>query len=192
MFSQCPMLAKTTTIILVLWACLPQLIAAQPDQPTPNSEPQVICRPFGTCEPCPEDALHEPFCKPFGNRRLMHCTSVTTTEPSSSHSPEAPSPDQPPTQPNIKVPPKHHSVPSHPPPPNPHALEGETPAWESCGRIPEKEREDFWEFVACNVFFAAISLFVLFARSKRLQTLKGRQLAARIGLVRGDGGDGGL
>jgi len=172
----------------VLWACLPRLIAAQPDQPTPgpNTEPQVICRPFGTCEPCPEDALDEPFCKPFGNRRLMHCTSATTTSPSSSHSPQPPSPDQPPMQPSIK------ELSSHSPPPNPHSLEGETPAWESCGRIPEKEREDFWEFVACNVLFAAISLFVLFARSKRLQTLKGRQLAARIGLVRGDGGGGGL
>ncbi|KIM71352.1 hypothetical protein PILCRDRAFT_28765, partial [Piloderma croceum F 1598] len=112
----------------------------------------LICRPFGRCEPCPEDALHEPFCKPFGNRRLVHF-------------------------------PPQHPPPSHP---NPNTLQGETPAWESCGRIPEKEREDFWEFVACNVLFAIIFLFILFARSKRLQALKGRQLAARIGLVRGD------
>jgi len=158
------MLATTTTIILVvLWACLAQLITAQRDQPTQNSELQVICRPFGTCEPCPEDALHEPFCKPFGNRRLMHCTST----PSTLH---APPPARPPT--------------------NPDTFQGETPAWESCGRILDQERADFWEFVACNALFAAISLSVLFARSKRLQTLKGRQLAARIGLVRGDGGGG--
>ncbi|CCA69535.1 hypothetical protein PIIN_03474 [Serendipita indica DSM 11827] len=31
------------------------------------------CHPFGLCEACPEDSLHEPFCQPFGNRRLVHC-----------------------------------------------------------------------------------------------------------------------
>lgn len=130
--------------------------------------------------------LHEPFCKPFGNRRLMHCTPITsTTQPR-----EPPPPPRPPTRPNAKVPPQHHTPPSHPPPTNPKVLQGETPAWESCGRIPETERADFWEFIACNVFFAAISLGVLFARSKRLQALRGRQLAARIGLVRGSPGGG--
>src|SRR5882762_1764858 len=115
----------------------------------------------------------------------MHCTPTSPT----SH---LPPPARPATQPDPKVLPSYHSTPSHSPPPNPNSLQGETPAWESCGRIPKQEREDFWEFVACNALFAAISLFVLFARSKRLQTLKGRQLAARIGLVRGDGGGGAL
>lgn len=103
----------------------------------------------------------------------MHCTLASSTLPSSSLPHELPPPTHPP--------------PGDSPIPN---SQGETPAWESCGRIPEKERADFWEFVACNVLFAAISLFVLFARSKRLQALKGRQLAARIGLVRGGVGDG--
>ncbi|PVG01892.1 hypothetical protein CPB86DRAFT_751874 [Serendipita vermifera] len=41
------------------------------------------CHPFGVCEPCPDDSLHEPFCQPFGNRRLMHClpSNTTTTTP---------------------------------------------------------------------------------------------------------------
>ncbi len=66
--------------------------------------------------------------------------------------------------------------------------ESETPAWESCGRIVGKERADFYEFVACNVVFALIALTVLFFRSKRMQLDQARQLAARIGLIRGDVG----
>jgi predicted nucleic acid-binding Zn ribbon protein len=61
---------------------------------------------------------------------------------------------------------------------------GEIVAWESCGRIVEKERADFLEFVACNALFAALALGVLFLRSKRLKAQQARQLAARIGLVR--------
>ncbi|KAH9926771.1 uncharacterized protein B0H18DRAFT_856249, partial [Fomitopsis serialis] len=110
----------------------------------------LVCRPFGTCEPCPDDALNEPFCQPFGNRRLMHCSARTSS----------------PTY--------------HPP--------GEIPAWEACGRIVEKERGDFYEFLACNAVIVAIALAVLFMRSKRLQAMHARQLAARIGLVRGTPG----
>jgi len=64
---------------------------------------------------------------------------------------------------------------------------GETLAWESCGRIVGQERADFYEFVACNILFAVISLFVVFARSRRLRAMQARQLAARIGLIRGGG-----
>lgn len=70
----------------------------------------------------------------------------------------------------------------------PDADAGEIPAWEACGRIVEKERGDFYEFLACNVAVAVVALIVLFARSKRLQAMHARQLAARIGLVRGTPG----
>ncbi|KII91238.1 hypothetical protein PLICRDRAFT_500101 [Plicaturopsis crispa FD-325 SS-3] len=131
---------------------------------------EITCRPFGTCERCPDDSLHEPFCQPFGNRRLMHCTPASTPPP--------PPPPRPPSH-------QHE----HPPARPPARLQdqGETPAWESCGRIPAVERADFWEFFACNVFFAAVALVVVFARSKRLEAMHARQLAARIGLVRGSG-----
>ena len=51
--------------------------------------------------------------------------------------------------------------------------------------VVEKEGGDFYEFLACNVAVAVVALVVLFARSKRLQAMHARQLAARIGLVRG-------
>ncbi|KDQ10243.1 hypothetical protein BOTBODRAFT_36355 [Botryobasidium botryosum FD-172 SS1] len=114
----------------------------------------VACRPFGECEPCPEAALHEPFCKPFGNRRLIHCLPYDSLPKSEDDAKKGP-------------------------------ILGETPAWESCGRVIAVERADFWEFVMCNVIFAGISLFILFIRGQRLAMQQYRRLAARIGLGRG-------
>jgi len=73
----------------------------------------------------------------------------------------------------------------HPPHPG---SKGEIPAWQSCGRIVSKERSDYFEFILCNAFFAAGALAILFARSRRVEIMHARQLAARIGLVRGGGG----
>ncbi|KAF8828043.1 hypothetical protein HHX47_DHR4001062 [Lentinula edodes] len=44
------------------------------------------------------------------------------------------------------------TTPSHPSS-RPSAIIGETPTWESCGRIISRERADFYEFIACNVLF---------------------------------------
>lgn len=52
---------------------------------------------------------NQPFCQPFGNRRLLHCKP-------SSHDTKA-------------------------------KQAGEVPAWEACGKVVAKERQDFWEFV---------------------------------------------
>ncbi|PPQ82608.1 hypothetical protein CVT25_007122 [Psilocybe cyanescens] len=119
----------------------------------------LLCTPFGSCEPCPSDAMNEPFCQPFGNRRLMHCLNSTTE---SSSSPQQGS--------------TNHAIP-------------EIPAWESCGRIISKERADFYEFVACNVLFALVALGVLVFRERRLRLGRARMLAARIGIGGGAGLD---
>lgn len=71
--------------------------------------------------------------------------------------------------------------------PDGNLLEGETIAWESCGRIVIQERADFWEFVACNLVFVFVALALVFVRSRRMNTMQARQLAARIGLGRGYG-----
>ncbi|KIJ63206.1 hypothetical protein HYDPIDRAFT_113817 [Hydnomerulius pinastri MD-312] len=161
--------ATGTTMIklLLLLLCLLQYVTAQASNTT-TTPLELECRPFGECEPCPSDALHEPFCQPFGNRRLMHC-----------------SPNRPPPSPE-PIPtwyPYPTSIPSNP------ATQGETPAWQSCGRIPAQERADFYEFLACNLFFAAVALAVALVRSKRVEARQARRLAARIGLVRGSGID---
>jgi len=151
-------------VAIILWFSIFMLLdvayAAEHD------ETKMTCKPFGRCEPCPEDSLHEPFCQPFGNRRLMHCTSDNDSKTSSS----ALSPQQ-----------QDDRTP-HP------GGKGEIPAWQSCGRIVSKERSDYFEFILCNALFAAGSLAVLFARSRRMEIMHARQLAARIGLVRGGGG----
>jgi hypothetical protein len=110
------------------------------------------------------DQLHEPFCHPFGNRQLMHCSNTTTT--------------------TTTLPTDYH--PTSLPLETPRSL-GETPAWQSCGRIPSQERADFYEFVACNMFFAAAGIGVALIRSRRIEAHQARRLAARIGLVRGGG-----
>ncbi|KAI6002949.1 hypothetical protein EDD15DRAFT_2192376 [Pisolithus albus] len=52
-----------------------------------------------------------------------------------------------------------------------------------------KERRDFYEFVACNLFFATTSLIIALFRSRLMEARQARRLAARIGLVRGSGLD---
>lgn len=128
--------------------------------------------------------LDEPFCQPFGNRRLMHCVKdASTTHLNDSQSPTDGHPSKSPADSDSDS--LEHKSPTH--------AKGELIAWESCGRIPAQERADFFEFVACNVVFAAVAVGMVFARGRRLQARHARQLAARIGLIRGGvaGGSGG-
>ncbi|KAH9849558.1 hypothetical protein C2E23DRAFT_838585 [Lenzites betulinus] len=148
---------KCLSLLWFVWQVTSSLHAVQA-QTTSNAS-DLICKPFGTCEPCPEDALHEPFCQPFGNRRLMHCLPISS----------APGKDQ---------------ASGVNPDAAPSALQGETLGWESCGRIVEKERADFYEFFACNLFIGIVAITVVLAQSKRIQAVQARHLAARIGLVR--------
>ncbi|KAH7882391.1 hypothetical protein F5I97DRAFT_358417 [Phlebopus sp. FC_14] len=160
--------ASSTTMVNIFLTllCLLHIVTAQA---TNTSMPQLaICRPFGECEPCPQDALHEPFCQPFGNRRLMHC-----------------SPNR--TSPSLVPMPTWYPYPTTTPSATP--TQGETPAWQSCGRIPAQERADFYEFVACNMLFCAAAVAVALVRSKVVEARQARRLAARIGLVRGSGID---
>ncbi|KAH7921577.1 hypothetical protein BV22DRAFT_1096271 [Leucogyrophana mollusca] len=148
------------TYYLILLLCLSGITFAQQ-----SNISEAICRPFGECEPCPQDALLEPFCQPFGNRRLMHCSpNITSTSASTIDAPT-----------NYPYP----TAASAPAP------QGETPAWQSCGRIPAQERADFYEFVACNMAFAGAALAIALVRSRRVEARQARRLAARIGLVRG-------
>lgn len=153
-----------TRVSVILWFLL--LILLEVAYAAERNETKMSCRPFGLCEPCPEDSLQEPFCQPFGNRRLMHCTLDDDSTPSTS---------TPSSQQGNRRPPHSDG-------------KGEIPAWQSCGRIVSKERSDFFEFILCNVLFAGGALAMLFARSRRLEVMQARQLAARIGLVRGGGG----
>ena len=160
----------------------------------------VICHPAGACEPCPEDLvstrrfqfscilvnlirrcysvqLQEPYCQPFGNRRLLHCVSVSSVlesdKPAPDTRPEGETDDN--GNNNIPhVPPPHHPA-SRPP-------QSALPAYESCGRQVPKERADFLEFVLCNIIFVALALTGVLIRSERMRAVRARRLAARIGV----------
>ncbi|KAH9000844.1 hypothetical protein EDB86DRAFT_462167 [Lactarius hatsudake] len=132
--------------------------------------------------------MREPFCQPFGNRRRLHCLPSPPAPGSDLEHPFANSnPDDRPAA--VTHPPGSYGVDSNEP--HRHAdgklLEGETVAWESCGRIVVQERADFWEFVACNLLFVCIALVLVILRSKRMSAVHARQLATRIGLARGYG-----
>jgi hypothetical protein len=173
------------------------------------NDTESICRPFGECEPCPQDVvccprfyfgskhdfvfpsqLREPFCQPFGNRRLLHClppSHPSFPDPVHSDTDPHPKPDNFARPTSVDHPPGSHTVDEilqhqHP---DGKLLPGETVAWESCGRIVVQERADFWEFIACNMVFVCIALVLVFLRSRRMNTMHARQLAARIGLGRG-------
>ncbi|KAJ7636986.1 hypothetical protein FB45DRAFT_907951 [Roridomyces roridus] len=127
------------------WLLLVYFVAAE----TIHGSQDIVCTPFGPCEQCPADLLSEPFCQPFGTRRIMHCINTTSSAI-----------DPPPIQ-------------------APH-----TQAWAACGRVVTQERGDFLEFVGCNLLFAAVALFGVYSRSRRMRALQARQLAARISQIR--------
>ncbi|WVW78413.1 hypothetical protein I302_100367 [Kwoniella bestiolae CBS 10118] len=125
---------------------------SRPKKPEYVAHPagDLVCRPFGECEPCPRDELDQPFCFPFGNRRLLHCIPSSAAEDAKNGN---------------------------------HV--GEVPAWEACGKVVRKERQDFWEFVTANLLFLIVALTILWARTSALATEQYRQLAARIGIPSG-------
>ncbi|KAJ3729856.1 hypothetical protein C8R42DRAFT_716112 [Lentinula raphanica] len=186
-------LAASTVIYILLWASSLTIAAdIYADAGQNGTHQELICIPFGECEPCPPDELDKPFCQPFGNRRLMHCHNASTSSFSTSSYHEI---SDSPLRPRIPPPNRQHNSNSNPNPGSDHDSGsnsphrplnkiGETPAWESCGRIISRERADFYEFIGCNVLFAIGAILVVYVRSRRLHALHARQLAARIGLIR--------
>ncbi|KAJ7033151.1 hypothetical protein C8F04DRAFT_1261242 [Mycena alexandri] len=141
----------------------------------------LVCTPAGDCVPCPADSLQEPFCQPFGSRRLMHCVNANGTTPLPPSSP--PPPAHTGHAPVLPLDDRALKLPSLSPRADPaHTHAGETLAWAACGRILAQERADFFEWVACNLLFAAVALFGVYTRARRQRVLQARQLAARIGL----------
>ncbi|EGO03461.1 hypothetical protein SERLA73DRAFT_69327 [Serpula lacrymans var. lacrymans S7.3] len=165
------MAANTTFRFLITFLCFISLAYAQNASNRPGTIETwhlVTCQPVGDCEPCPEYARHEPFCQPFGNRQLVRCPPAPSSPPSPYQT----------TSPLSTSSSDHLASP----------LIGRIPAWESCGRNLAKERGDFYEFIACNLIFAAVALGLTYVRSQRAEANQARQLAARIGLVRGGEG----
>ncbi len=136
----------------------------------------LFCRPFGECEPCPKDevsqnmalqsfakgyltAIHattfkrdQPFCRPFGNRRLVHCIPKGQADPQDPYASEI----------EVDIPTRRQESGSatHSQKESPVLVGGssrvidmgsvqlgEVPAWEACGKVLAIERAGYWEFV---------------------------------------------
>ncbi|KAH7092885.1 hypothetical protein BKA62DRAFT_64255 [Auriculariales sp. MPI-PUGE-AT-0066] len=154
---------STRSLYLVLYLCLFIILCAaqeQPELPRASQGPEFNCIQFGVCEKCPPAALHEPYCQPYGSRRLLHCTPRDEPPNNDDHG-------------HIQAP---GAAGGH------KDNDGHTPAWESCGRTHAKEREEYWQFVLCNLFFTLLGLVLLFSRSQVVASMQARRLAARIGV----------
>ncbi|KAI5455360.1 hypothetical protein NCC49_000174 [Naganishia albida] len=170
----------------------------------------LVCRPFGECEPCPEEEIYQPYCHPYGNRRLVHCVPHKDDEDSthngaygqeedgyfSSHADER-QPEKPKgksgsngvphlqtaegqDQDGVKVYITSWSGKKI----SWSDVQGEVPAWESCGKVVALERQSYWRFVTSNSLILILSIVVLLIRANKLAAIQYRELAARIGIVR--------
>ena len=173
-----------------------QSTGGSPPQSHPNTtagggeDEELICVPAGQCEPCPADLvrhtsssyactctdattifnqLHEPFCQPFGTRRLMHCTPPSSSSASSTSDHSSTSN----TQPR-----QHDSNPSTTFQTHSRGI----PGFEPCGRITSLERYDFYEFVAFNLGLGILAVGGVVFRSRLMRARQVRTIAARIGL----------
>lgn len=80
-----------------------------------------VCRALSECEPCPASTRNHPFCRPYGNRRLVSCEVL--------REPSAPGPSG--------------ASSSKPQPPS----DAEFVGWEACGKVVRNETRDYLEFV---------------------------------------------
>jgi len=131
----------------------------QKPQSNGTLDTDVVCHPLGPCEPCPNDVMEEPYCQPFGNRRLVNCIPRHIHDNLSSPDSQSSSSVHPGQNPDMPL-----------------------PAYESCGRVTAVERADFFEFVLTNVIFAALALVGVLLRGERMRAVQARRLAARIGV----------
>ena len=89
-----------------------------------------ICRSLSECEPCPSSKRNHPFCRPYGNRRLVACRNMLD---SGSVQENLPKPFQSVVKPatDMEAPP----------------TELEFQGWEACGKVVAVETRDYLEFV---------------------------------------------
>ncbi|KAJ9104084.1 hypothetical protein QFC20_004661 [Naganishia adeliensis] len=169
----------------------------------------LVCRPFGECGPCPEDEIYQPYCHPYGNRRLVHCIPHTDGDDPSGDGAYGQEDGYFSTHADAKA---AHAKGKSGSGGVPHLqtaegedqdgvkvyitswsgktiswsdVQGEVPAWESCGKVIAKETESYWRFVTFNTLILILSIVVLLIRANKLAAIQYRELAARIGIVRG-------
>jgi hypothetical protein len=160
------------------------------DSQTPGGD--LICRPFGECEPCPADEvrcvlsdsisslkthaapsaqIYQPYCHPYGNRRLVHCVPHQHDSDAKNEAAYSAEDTYFSSQKDAMTNHAHIGSGSKAVPHLQTAegedqdgvkvyitswqgkkiswndVEGEVPAWESCGKVIVAERQSYWRFV---------------------------------------------
>lgn len=157
------------------------LTPALPDNSSDISPVDYACQPIGPCQPCPLDELSNPVCEIYHSRRLVDCiylgnlsSSSNSLEPIRSSNLSSNS-----SLNNATIDPSS----SHQNRIGAGLGAAEFQTWEACERVVLKERQDFYEFVLCNSFIAALSLIIYGLRTKQLVIRQYGNLAARIGIL---------
>jgi hypothetical protein len=98
------------------------------------------CRSLSACEPCPPETRNHPFCRPYGNRRLVSCKATSSREGRGQNVTGRAA---------IGEEQVEGALPAvveravRPPPPADLDFQG----WEACGKVISSETRDYFEFV---------------------------------------------
>ncbi|TKY89949.1 hypothetical protein EX895_001247 [Sporisorium graminicola] len=117
-----------------------------------------VCAPIGECEPCPDDVIHLPYCRPYNNRRRVACSPVTNpTDPKAIQSALT-----------LATAAKTST--------NSTASLG----YEACGKSAKQEARDYFEMIAVIASIAIFSVWAFVQRQKLLFRRQNQQLQSRV------------
>ncbi|GAC92452.1 hypothetical protein PHSY_000005 [Pseudozyma hubeiensis SY62] len=136
-----------------------------------------VCSPIGDCEPCPEDVIHLPYCRPYNNRRRVACSPVTDR-----NDPQA-------VQSALRA---------------ANSAKTDTSAanvrlgYEACGKSAKQEARDYFEMIGVIASIAIFSVWAFVQRQKLLFRRQNQRLQSRVtgrrssGIPTGAGGGAGM
>lgn len=102
------------------------------------------CRSLSACEPCPPQTRNHPFCRPYGNRRLVSCKAKSSRRNLGEVEGQTIT-----RRAGIEVEQAGGALAAaveravKPPPPADQEFQG----WEACGKVISSETRDYFEFV---------------------------------------------
>ncbi|KAJ9473981.1 hypothetical protein PHBOTO_004071 [Pseudozyma hubeiensis] len=147
-------------------------------QPGSGNSTAHVCSPISECEPCPEDVIHLPYCRPYNNRRRVACSPVTDrNNPQSVQSALS-------AAKSAKT--------------NTSAANVIRLGYEACGKSAKQEARDYFEMIGVIASIAIFSVWAFVQRQKLLFRRQNQRLQSRVtgrrssGIPTGAGGGGGV
>ncbi|PWN23808.1 hypothetical protein BCV69DRAFT_279722 [Microstroma glucosiphilum] len=127
------------------------------------------CRSLSACEPCPPQTRNHPFCRPYGNRRLVSCKANSSRRDSlESQKQNVTSRAGVGEEQGISAVAAAMERAVKPPPPADLEFQG----WEACGKVISSETRDYFEFVLILILLGLGSLVMLVRRNRELLKLQ--------------------